>query len=106
VGAQTQFASSNGEVVIVADDFAIEVFTRSFQESSRLPTAWVGVSYEQRKHEQIRVKFGWAKDPAGPMYGENADLLQGTRFFELPNTEEPALRAFFAEAAGRAGRVA
>ena len=101
--AQTQLAI--GDTLLIAEDFVVEAYGRGYTESKRLPTAWLGVQLKPKRDGRFEVKFGWAKDGTAPLYGEGVDVEMGVFFFEIESTDEPAVRAFFADAAARAGRT-
>ena len=60
---------------------------------------------EAKKHDELEVKFGRAKPPGQPIYGEDVTLQVSSVIFRVPLADEPRLRAFFADAAARAGRA-
>ncbi len=104
MGEPTRFVSTDGNVLIVADELIVELFHRLFQNSMRVPCEWVGVKVTPRKHEQINVQFGLASSPGEPVYGEEVSQPFRPIGFDLPAADEPALRAFFSEVAARCGR--
>jgi hypothetical protein len=94
---------SYGERIFLAGDDVLEVFGRLVDGSKRFPIAWIGVQIETRKNDQIRVSAGLAQ--AGEPFWTDRILTNGPLSqFDLPASEEPAVRAFFDELARRAGR--
>ena len=96
---------ANGELLIAADDNCVDVFHQMYDRGFRAPLAWFGVK-TRTKRDEVEVSFGFAADPAGPVYAEGLELSNFLLAFTLPLTEEPQLRALFSELAARAGRTA
>ena len=93
-----------GDHLIRLDDDTIERFNRVVVGSFRAPLIWAAVALvPAKKGDQLNVRVGNTSSPGGPFYDQNA-IFQGAFSFDVPVTEERALRAFFDEAARRGGR--
>jgi hypothetical protein len=93
-----------GERLFLADDAVVEVFGRLVDGSKRYPLAWVGVSLEERKGDQVRVRVGVTND-GKPFYTDDVNSSGPLSQVDLPASELPALQAFFDELARRSGRA-
>ncbi len=71
----------------------------------RLPAAWLGVQLASSRSGQLGVSFGVTRTPDQPLYGYGLDLFASSITLVISPDEEPGLRSFFAEVAGRAGRT-
>jgi hypothetical protein len=91
------------DTLVYMDESVIEVFRRIVVGSQRTPIVWAGVQLKPKKGDQIQVNIGTSVEPAGPFYTDGI-ISNGAFNFSVPNSEESRLRAFFDEAARRAGR--
>ena len=96
---------ASGDVLILHEGEVVEIFHRMYEKSFRLPVAWLGVNIEAKRHDQVKVLFGLADPPEQPIYGENVQVSNYQIVFEIPQADEPALRAFFAQVAAAGGRL-
>jgi hypothetical protein len=92
-----------GDALILFAGGVVETFHRDYNRSFRTPAAWVGVRVKPARHDCITVSIG-RTDPTQPLYGPEINLSWDDVQFELPASEEPNLRTFFAEVAQAAGR--
>jgi hypothetical protein len=91
------------DTVMLLEDEVLEIFSRVVEGSGRIPLVWAGARLEPRKGDQIRVHVGTSQSPNAPFYDDGVRQI-GPWEFDVPATEEQELRAFFDEAARRAGR--
>ena len=92
-----------GDYLMRVDGGVIEQFARTVATSYRIPVAWAAAEFEQRKHDVVRVRLGMAANPAAGFFSGVA--YTNTLFsMEIPDSEEPRLRAFLTAVAQAAGR--
>ena len=97
---------ASGDVLILHEGEVVEIFHRMYEKSFRLPVAWLGVNIEAKRHDQVQVLFGLADPPDQVIYGEDVHVGNYQLVFEIPQSDEPALRSFFASVAAAGGRLA
>lgn len=93
-----------GDGMFRVDDGVLEVFSRSVQGSVRVPVVWLGVSFEDRKNDVLRVQIGLTSEGA-PFYGDRLISTGPLTQLDVPASEGPHLRAFFDEIAHQSGRA-
>jgi hypothetical protein len=82
----------------------VEQFSRIAVGSHRTPAAWLAVALESRKHDMLRVQVGTSAPGETAFYSSPVNT-NSVFAFDVPATEETALRAFFQSVAQAAGRA-
>jgi hypothetical protein len=98
-----QYAS--GDVLLLFAGGVVETFHRAYDRSFRTPAAWIGVRVKPGKHDSLTFSIG-RTDATNPVYGgSDLKLSWDDVQFDLAASEEPNVRAFFAQVAQAAGRA-
>jgi hypothetical protein len=90
--------------LLILDGLAVELFARIADGSKRYPVAWLAVRFEDRKDDKVRVHIGQGQE-GSPFYSDDVTVSSFLGEFDVPQSEVAGLRAFFDEAARRAGRA-
>lgn len=87
------------------DHGIFELFERSnVTRSYRTPLSWVRVRAQLRKRGVIMLHFSYAVDLDEPIYAHLMSSVSSLATVEIPVTDEPLYRAFFAELAELSNR--
>lgn len=96
---------STPDALFRADNGVLEVFQLSWENSLRLPFAWLCVKADPPKRDQILLRLGIVSPPGQVLYGADAKVINVYRTILISAADEPRVRAFFTQIAGHAGRL-
>ncbi len=88
-------------VVPCADERVIEAFRLLVVGSRRAPWVWAGARLTSKKQDRTQVSVGRSSTVGSP-FDNDTVVCGGACIFQIQSTEEPGLRSFLDEVAGRA----